>query len=274
MKTPTELFDGLPAPVAAELEKISEIAGYLWAHGWAERNAGNISVRLTGLLPEDFSMGCSEIFPCCQLPLEAAGEVYFITGAGARLRDLTHRPGLVSCIIRITGSANGYHLLWGGDLPGFRPTSELISHIRIQCFLQEHKPEHRAVLHTHCTELILLSHHPLFANEAGLNHSLWKLCPEIRVFVPNGIHCTPYAVSGSGVLADLSLKGLKNRDIILWEKHGVLSTGTDIIEAFDFLDVANKGAKMLLMAWAAGFEPKGLSDTELDELERLFLQGS
>ena len=29
-----------------EIEEFKEVAGYLWDRGWAEKNAGNISVRL------------------------------------------------------------------------------------------------------------------------------------------------------------------------------------------------------------------------------------
>ena len=31
----------------AEIDRIAEVAGYLWTKGWAERNGGNISVNLT-----------------------------------------------------------------------------------------------------------------------------------------------------------------------------------------------------------------------------------
>ena len=262
----------LPESVKSEVEKVVEVAGYLWQKGWAERNAGNISLRINSLVPDDFQFTeRGNVVPCATLPAEAAGFILFVTGAGARLRDLIHRKEEVSCILRINNEANGYVLLWGGNAEGFRPTTELISHVQIQLFLQQHKPDHHAVLHTHCTELILLSHHPLFNDEEAFNHALWKLCPEIRVFVPLGISCTPYAVSGSDTLAKLSMEGLQNRDIILWEKHGVLATGKDIAEAFDFLDVANKGAEMLLKAWAAGFEPAGMNAQQMAELERLFL---
>lgn len=37
----------------AEIGRIAEVAGYLWTKGWAERNGGNISVNLTGLLTDE-----------------------------------------------------------------------------------------------------------------------------------------------------------------------------------------------------------------------------
>ena len=30
-----------------QLDEVAEIAGYLWQKGWAERNAGNISINIT-----------------------------------------------------------------------------------------------------------------------------------------------------------------------------------------------------------------------------------
>ena len=40
-------------PLMAEIGRIAEVAGYLWTNGWAERNGGNISVNLTGLLTSE-----------------------------------------------------------------------------------------------------------------------------------------------------------------------------------------------------------------------------
>ena len=31
----------------AEIDKVAEVAGYLWQNGWAERNGGNITVNVT-----------------------------------------------------------------------------------------------------------------------------------------------------------------------------------------------------------------------------------
>ena len=37
------ILEGRPA-LKKEVEKIAEVAGYLWQNGWAERNGGNITV--------------------------------------------------------------------------------------------------------------------------------------------------------------------------------------------------------------------------------------
>ena len=261
----------LPDNVREEIHKLSEVASYLWDKQWAERNAGNISVRLTDFFGENDFSDIPAFTPCQQLPEMSAGQIYLVTGAGCYLRDLVKNPEKASAILLINQHANAYAVLWGGEKDGFRPTSEFVSHIRIHCYCQENNPKHNAVLHTHCTELIVMSHHPLFHDEDEFNRSIWKMCPEARVYLPKGICCAPYALTGTAELAERSIAGLKKRDVVLWEKHGPLATGEDVIRAFDYLDVANKAAKMLLMAWSAGFEPAGLTEEQIRELEKKFL---
>ena len=36
-----------------EIEKVSEVAGYLWEKGWAERNGGNIVVNVTEYIDDE-----------------------------------------------------------------------------------------------------------------------------------------------------------------------------------------------------------------------------
>ena len=46
------ILEGRPA-LAAEVEKIAEVAGYLWQNGWAERNGGNITVNVTAHVDDE-----------------------------------------------------------------------------------------------------------------------------------------------------------------------------------------------------------------------------
>jgi len=255
--------------VVREIEKISEVAGYLWQREWAERNAGNISLNLTGLLDVSsiHTFGLSLIK--CSMPAETSGLVIFVSGTGERLRDLIKTPEKAGCIIVIDGKAEGYHILWGGEgRPDIRPTSEFVTHIAIHLFNIQSGNNHRCVLHTHPVELIALSHHKVFGHDQdALNKAIWSMLPEIRLFVPKGVCITPYALPGSKVLAHLTIEGLKKHSVILWSKHGALATGADALEAFDYLDVANKGAKIYLKCLQAGYVPEGMSDEEMQGLE-------
>lgn len=260
----------LPLGVQEQLDTVSRIAGYLWDREWSERNAGNVSINLSGFFSKEEVEGRG-LFIEHNFPKEVGGFIIYISGTGCYLRSLIDNIEEASCIIYINEASTGFSIIWGGQEEGFRPTSELISHVKIHHYNSLNNPSHLAVLHTHPIELIVMSHHKYFQDEKKFNNSLWKMCPEVRVFVPKGVHCTRYALPSSEELADLSIEGLKTRDVILWEKHGALATGEDMEKAFDYLDVANKGAKLLLLAWSAGFEPVGLTDAELEELERNFL---
>ena len=45
------VLEGRPA-LKEEIDKIAEVAGYLWQNGWAERNGGNITVNITDLVDD------------------------------------------------------------------------------------------------------------------------------------------------------------------------------------------------------------------------------
>ena len=257
--------------VGREIEKISEVAGYLWQREWAERNAGNISLNLTGLLEVKNNDIAGRKYIKCSMPAEVAGLVIFVSGTGERLRDLIKTPEKAACIIAVDSKAEGYRIIWGGEgRPDIKPTSEFVTHLAIHRFNHQSGNNHRCIVHTHPAELIALSHHSVFGhNQDALNKALWSMLPEISLFVPKGICLIPYALPGSKALADYTVEGLKKHSVILWAKHGALATGADAHEAFDYLDVANKGAKIYLKCLQAGFYPEGMSDEEMEGLKTL-----
>lgn len=273
--TTTQVF--LNDAVKNEIAKVSETAQYLWQREWAERNGGNISVDITdifGELPTSL-----DSFPHCTLsmvgddcfPRDSAGHIFFVKGTGERIRELD-QPELAGCILRIDDDAYGYHILWGGrDLPDYAPTSEFISHVEIIMQKQQAGLPDRCVVHTHPIELIALSHHPKYAHDEELyTHVCWQMIPEVRAFVPRGIGIVPYCMPGSKVMADGTKEKLTKHDVAIWEKHGAVATGVDALTAFDFIDVANKGAKLFLMCLASGYEPEGVTKQAMQDLKETF----
>ena len=97
-------------------------------------------------------------------------------------------------------------------------------------FLLSKGRNNKVVLHTHPTNLIALSHSPRWLNSAYITHTLWSMIPESRVIVPRGIGIVPYELPGSMKLAYATIKQLEKHDVVLWEKHGLLAVGEDIIE--------------------------------------------
>ena len=257
------------------LSQIQEVSGYLWQRGWAERNGGNISVNMT----EEYKDNTVSIDGCVyidyqQLDMGLANKVFFCSGTGLRIRDLAKDINSLkknSCILKIDANAKGYHIIWGGERENFRPTSELISHLNIHFDLIKRKTGYKAVVHTHPYELICLTHSKEYCRSSEqISQNLWSMVPEVRLFVPKGIGLVPYALPGSLKLADMTVEALRQYDAALWEKHGALAAGCDVLEAFDFIDVANKGAKIFLQCLSAGFVPEGMNDAQMKELEEAF----
>lgn len=271
----TQVF--LNNAVRNEIAKVSETAQYLWQREWAERNGGNISVDITDIFGE--IPASLDSFPHCALsmigddrfPKDSAGHIFFVKGTGERIRELV-QPELAGCILRIDDEAYGYHILWGGrDLPDYTPTSEFISHVEIMMQKQRSGRPDRCVVHTHPLELIALSHHPKYAHDEELyTHVCWQMIPEVRAFVPRGIGIVPYCMPGSKTMADGTKEKLAKNDVAIWEKHGAVATGVDALSAFDYIDVANKGAKLFLMCLASGYEPKGVTKQAMQDLKETF----
>ncbi len=256
--------------VQAEVDKVTEVSQYLWQREWAERNGGNISVDVTDLMDDVISDAPVKALPV-PLPIESAHHIYFVKGTGQRIRELRD-PGYAGCVLRINDSGDGYQLLWGGRASeDFAPTSEFISHIKILVAKRKAGSPHRAVVHTHPLELIALSHHPEIAKSSDLfTYTCWKMLPEVRAFVPRGIGVVPYCLPSSEEMADKTTDVLMTNDVAIWEKHGATASGGDVLQAFDAIDVANKGAKLYLMCLAAGYEPEGVSQENMDILKREF----
>ena len=227
---------------------IAEIASLLWQKGWAEAGAGNISVNVTEYYPGihiDF-----RTFPMVPLEVKypALAHCYlFITAKGSRMRQLAKDPGAGLCLVKISKKGDGYQVLFEDAENPLFPSSELPSHFAIHNHLVKQGRGEKAIVHTHCHELIALSHDKKLQSEAAMNEVLLNMHTETAFFIPEGIGYVPLAEPGSLALAKATLKSLKNHSIVLWEKHGCLATGKDVNEAFDRIDLMAKAARIYLM---------------------------
>ena len=255
------------------IDSIAEISGYIWQKGWAEKNAGNISVNLKEVL--DVSTVDLNRSPYRNLPLayEAlAGVCFFVTGTGMKMRDIARDPMKNALIIRIDDKGKGYHIISpsaGETLQNLRPTSELASHLGIHSMIAVRGSGQKAVIHTHVDELCALTQLPQFCNEEKLNRLLWGMHPETRIFVPGGVGFVPYCIPGSAELANATIKALANHDVALWEKHGVFAIGDTVDNTFDTIDILAKSASIFFTCHSSGYEPEGLTDKQIDELGKL-----
>ena len=253
------------------ITNIAEVARILWKLGWAESNAGNISVNVTEHIPEDIKE--LNKFPSKEIDKSypgLSGFSFFITGAGTRMRDLAKEPSENACILRLAEKSNRYHILWGGrsDL-SVEPTSEIHSHLSIHRFLLQKKAPQKVIIHAHPEELIALTHVHEYKQESKLNRLLRSMNPAVKIIIQKGVGLVPYRVPGSDELAQATVKAIEKHDVVLWEKHGCLAIGADVLEAFDRVDILNKAARIFFMCKNAGLDPEGLSAAQLDKVERL-----
>ena len=262
------ILDNRPA-LAREVEQVAEVAGYLWEKGWAERNGGNITVNVTEYV-DDAIRAMPAITPATPIGLtlpHLKGCYFFCKGTNKRMRDLARWPMENGSFIRITDDCAHYEII--ADNP-VKPTSELPSHLAVHNYLISKGSNYKASVHTHPIELVAMSHCKKFLEKDVATHLLWSMIPETKAFCPRGLGIIPYQLPSSNELAESTIRELGDYDVTLWEKHGVFAVETDVMAAFDQIDVLNKSALIYIAAKNMGFEPEGMSDEQMREMTGAF----
>ena len=112
--------------------------------------------------------------------------------------------------------------------------------------------------------------HPVFATsftamkstiDTSLIAEARAICGEPR-FVP-------YALMGSEDLAEVVAENSADADVLLLENHGILTTGSNLLQAFDKMEVLENAAKMTLIIEITG-RKRRLSIPRIREIEKLF----
>lgn len=265
----TSILENRPE-LADEVDKVAEVAGYLWQKGWAERNGGNITVNITEHVDD-----AMKALPAISEPVAIGlalpnlnGCWFYCKGTNKRMRDLARRPMENGSIIRITDDCAHYEIV--ADDP-VKPTSELPSHLAVHNYLIGKGSPYKASLHTHPIELVAMSHNPEFLKKDVLTNLLWSMIPETKAFCPRGLGIVPYMLPSSNELAEATIRAIDDDyDVVMWEKHGVFAVGDDIMEAFDMVDTLTKSAIIYMDARAMGFIPDGMSQAQMQEISKVF----
>ena len=258
------------AALKAEIYRVAEVAGYLWMKGWAERNGGNITVNITEWADEPMrSLPAISGTIAIGITLPHLKDCWFYCkGTQRRMRDLARDPMGNGSIIRITPDCAHYEII--ADSP-VAPTSELPSHLAVHDYLLAKNSPYRASLHTHPIELVALTHSKKWMEKDAATHMLWSMIPETKAFCPRGLGMVPYMLPSSVELADATISAIEDDyDVVMWEKHGVFAVDTDIMSAFDQVDVLNKAALIYISARNMGFEPDGMTESQMKELTDVF----
>jgi L-fuculose-phosphate aldolase len=147
--------------------------------------------------------------------------------------------------------------IFGENLtPHLKPSIETAMHLAIY----KKKNEILAIVHAH----------PVFASlftaiKAKINTNLTA---EAKAILGDPLFVR-YALMGSAALAEVAAENILKSDILLLENHGILTTGVNLLQAFDKIEVLENAAKMTLMTEMTG-KRRPLDKARILELERLF----
>lgn len=262
------ILNNRPA-LAAEVNKVAEVAGYLWQKGWAERNGGNITVNITEYVDDAIQSmpAISEVKSIGATLPHLKGCYFYCKGTNKRMRDLARWPMENGSVIRILDDCASYVII--ADQP-VQPTSELPSHLSVHNHLLAKGSPYKASVHTHPIELIAMTHCEKYLKKDVATNLLWSMIPETKAFCPRGLGIIPYKLPSSVELAQATINELDDYDVVMWEKHGVFAVDVDVMAAFDQVDVLNKSALIYIAAKNMGFEPDGMSQLQMQEMSVAF----
>ena len=126
------------------------------------------------------------------------------------------------------------------DLSRLKKSLTFWGHFRLK-----QNPNHRVVIHNHATNVVtycLLND----VTTESLSLDLWSVLTESIVVFPDGIAVLPWEVPGTQQIGSATAKELETHRLVVWSKHGVLSTGVDYQDCFGLIETADKAAHIAL----------------------------
>lgn len=151
-------------------------------------------------------------------------------------------------------------------------TSELNSHLGVhEDHVGRRGIDFHAVVHAQPPHLTYLSHIPAYRDDETLNRRLLRWEPESIVALSQGVRVLPFYVPGSQQMMDANVAGLREAEITLWSKHGVMArSDLSVTRAVDRIEYAETGARYEYMNLAAGGHAEGLSRDEIRSVADAF----
>lgn len=238
--------------------EIARTATHLASMGWAEANAGNISILLPPGMEVLEGKTLSEKLPRRVEGL--AGRSILVTVSGSRFRNAALGPR--KSIVPVKVSLDGASMERPDGSPP--PTSELGTHLLVHALAPRRGRESAALVHTHSTSMLALSSCELPSEL--LEDAIRRAHPEISILLPRGVRLLEMMAPGSWELGAATAELFEQADCVVWRKHGILGFGPDVDSACDAVEVVEKAARILLQERSAFGRFFGLKDRELEKL--------
>ena len=255
--------DILTAPFLVELVRTTT---NMYAHGWDERNGGNISVLLDENDLADYLdlNAVRRRIPTGFSALALDGKYFLVTGTGKYFKNVQYDPAANLGVIRLADGGQTAELLWGYS-DGGRFTSELPAHMMSHAVRLSVDPENRVICHCHPNHLLAMTYiHDL--DEKAFTRTLWQMETECMMVFPDGVNVLPWMVCGTNAIGEATAEKMKTARLVVWAQHGIYGAGRDLDEAFGLIETAEKAAEVYLMIahlpWKQTITVEGLHQIE------------
>ncbi len=237
-----------------------------------EAGAGNISVCFGQWVELDGFFPSQEAY---HLPLAVpalAGHTLLVTGSGCRLRDVGADPAANVAAVVVHDGGTSATLHSSPRRAWTRPTSEVNSHLAVHADqVASRAVEFQAVIHAQPPYLVALSHIAEINETVAFSKRVLRWEPETVVQLPDGLGVLPFMVPGSEELMTNTVRALRDHQIVVWSKHGVMvRSDVSPLSAVDKIEYAETGAMYEHLNTVAGGRGQGLSDMELKSVVNAF----
>ncbi len=256
----------LEAPFMVEMIRT---ATNMYAHGWDERNGGNISLMLdaaeiAGYLDTGKAL---RTIPTGFTAPELDGKCFLVTGTGKYFKNVQYAPEVNLGIVRLAQQGQQAELLWGYS-GGGQFTSEFPAHMMSHVSRLKVDPENHVVMHCHPANLLAMTYvHPL--DEREFTRTLWQMCTECVVVFPDGVNVLPWMLCGTNEIGEATAEKMKTARLVVWSQHGIYGAGKDLDETFGLIETAEKAAE-IYMKIAHLPRINTITDKQLHLLEKRF----
>ena len=241
----------------------------MYAHGWDERNGGNVSVLLDEKTVKEYldpAKVLREISTGFEAP-ELEGKYFLVTGTGKYFKNVQYAPEENLGIVRLTDGGKTAELLWGYS-DGGKFTSEFPAHMMSHVARLKVDPQNRVVMHCHPANLLAMTYvHEL--DEKQFTRTLWQMCTECIVVFPDGVNVLPWMLCGTNEIGEATAEKMKTARLVVWSQHGIYGAGKDLDETFGLIETAEKGAE-IYMKIAHLPRVNTITDEQMHLLEKRF----
>ncbi|MCL1830108.1 MAG: rhamnulose-1-phosphate aldolase [Oscillospiraceae bacterium] len=244
-----------------------------WLQGWHERNAGNLTYRLTEAEVEECEIyfDYTDDWVEMDISVENLAEEFFITtGAGKYFRNIALDAEDCLGVVEINEDGDAYRVVWGFS-GGAVPTSEFPSHMLNHSIKKEATDGlNRIIYHAHPEAIVsLTSILPLTAK--AFSSALWRTITECPIVFPAGVGVVEWMMPGAGEIAVKTSELMETFDAVVWAAHGMFVSGATFDLAFGLMHTIEKSARIYLNTISAGKRSlRTITDTQLRDIAETF----